>query len=59
MNATPARAAAGAAEIAAYGFMYVACDIPPGMTIHEFRRRRAIKHGPRHFRRLQKLLSSG
>jgi hypothetical protein len=38
------------------GFMYVECDIPPGMTIDEFRRQRATKHGPQHFRRLRKRL---
>jgi hypothetical protein len=43
--------ASAPSDIAAHGFMYVACDIPPGMTIDEFRRRRAAKHRPRHFRR--------
>jgi hypothetical protein len=36
--------------------MYDACDIPPGMTIDEFRRQREINCGPRHFRRLLKWL---
>jgi hypothetical protein len=39
--------------------MYLACDIPPGMTIDDFRRRRATKHGPRHFRRLLQRLRFG
>jgi hypothetical protein len=46
-------------DIAAHGFGYDACDIPPAMTMDEFRRWRAIKHGPRHFRRLLKRLRSG
>jgi hypothetical protein len=37
-----------------HGFMYVACDIPPGVTIDEFRRRRATKHGAGQFRRLRR-----
>jgi hypothetical protein len=29
-------------EVAAHGFMYEACDIPPGMTIDEFRVRQKV-----------------
>jgi hypothetical protein len=46
------------ADFGAHGFMYLECDIPPGITIDEFRRRRATKHGSRYFRRLRERLRS-
>jgi hypothetical protein len=36
--------------------MYEACDIPPGMTIDEFRARRATTHRVWRLRRLRKRL---
>jgi hypothetical protein len=56
MIATSAAPASDA--IGAHAFLYDACDIPPGMTIAEYRRRRVTKHGPRHFRGLRKRLGS-
>jgi hypothetical protein len=54
--ATSAALASAPADVAAHAFMYVECDIQPGITIDEYRRRRTTKHGPRHFRRLRNRL---
>ena len=60
MKVAPAAGALSAAtQVAACAFMYDHCDIPPGMTIDEFRRLRAINAGRRPFRGPLKRLRSG
>ena len=57
--ATSATAASTSTEIAAHGFMYEACDIPPGMTIDEFRARGTTERHGWCLRRLRKRLRFG